>query len=44
LFSPAQVAEEFKKSDHLKTLISEYAANFGSVSERDRFAYVQVWP
>ncbi len=39
-----EVFEEFKQSDHLKTLISEYAGNFGTVSERDRFAYVQVWP
>ena len=43
-FASEEVFEEFKQSDHLKTLISEYAANFGTVSERDRFAYVQVWP
>jgi hypothetical protein len=31
-------------SDHLKTLIQEYDAQSGGVSERARSAYVQVWP
>ncbi len=34
----------FKSSDHLKTLVSEYDAHFGGVSDRARFAYTQVWP
>jgi hypothetical protein len=32
------------ESDHMKALKADYDANFGSVSERARFAYVQVWP
>jgi uncharacterized protein (TIGR02118 family) len=31
-------------SDHFKALKADYEANFGSVSERARFAYTQVWP
>lgn len=27
-----------------KTLVADYDAEFGGVSERARFAYVQVWP
>jgi hypothetical protein len=43
-FASEQVFEEFKASDHLKGLLSDYDASFGEVSRRDRFAYVQVWP
>jgi len=32
------------ESDHFKALRQEYDAKFGTVSERARFAYVQVWP
>ena len=32
------------ESDHMKTLKADYDAKFGSVSERARFAYTQVWP
>ncbi len=32
------------ESDHMKALKAEYDAKFGSVSERARFAYVQVFP
>ncbi len=31
-------------SDHMKQLRAEYDAHFGKVSDRARFAYVQVWP
>ena len=31
-------------SDHFKALKADYDAKFGSVSERTRFAYTQVWP
>jgi hypothetical protein len=31
-------------SEHFKGLRAEYDAHFGGVSERARFAYVQVWP
>lgn len=34
----------FMESDHLKELKAEYDARFGDVSQRERFAYVQVWP
>jgi hypothetical protein len=31
-------------SEHMKQLRADYDATFGPVSERARFAYVQVWP
>ena len=31
-------------SDHMKALRADYDAKFGPVSERARFAYVQVFP
>lgn len=32
------------ESDHMRELRADYDARFGAVSERERFAYVQVWP
>jgi hypothetical protein len=32
------------ESDHMKALRADYDAKFGSVSERARLAYVQVFP
>ncbi|HYB21552.1 MAG TPA: EthD family reductase [Thermodesulfobacteriota bacterium] len=32
------------ESDHFKALKADYDAKFGPVSERARFAYVQVFP
>lgn len=44
-FASEQVFDEFMASDHFKKdLIGEYEKNYGEVSERERFAYVQVWP
>jgi antibiotic biosynthesis monooxygenase (ABM) superfamily enzyme len=43
-FASEEVFRRFMESDHLKTLIKEYDANFGGVSQRARSAYVQVWP
>ena len=43
-FANEQVFEKFLASDHLKALRADYDANFGDVSERDGFGYVQVWP
>ena len=34
----------FQQSDTLQQLRREYDAEFGKTSERDVFAYVQVWP
>jgi len=34
----------FQKSDDLNQLIRDYNANFGEVSQRERSAYVQIWP
>jgi hypothetical protein len=34
----------FSKSKHLRDLKQDYDRWFGKVSERARFAYVQVWP
>jgi len=31
-------------SEHMKVLRADYDANFGAASERERFAYTQVWP
>jgi antibiotic biosynthesis monooxygenase (ABM) superfamily enzyme len=43
-FASEEVFQRFMASDHLKTLIEDYDANFGEDSERARSAYVQVWP
>jgi hypothetical protein len=43
-FASEEVFRRFMASEHLKTLIKEYDASFGGVSERARSAYVQVWP
>ncbi len=34
----------FLESEHFRKLKADYDARFGSVSERARFAYLQVWP
>jgi hypothetical protein len=36
--------QRFTESEHLKELVAEYDKHFGTVSERQRFAYTQVWP
>ena len=43
-FASEAVFERFQQSDHLKTLIKDYNASFGEVSQRERSAYVQIWP
>jgi antibiotic biosynthesis monooxygenase (ABM) superfamily enzyme len=43
-FASEETFRRFMGSEHLKTLIKEYDANFGGVSERAPSAYVQVWP
>jgi len=43
-FASEDVFRRFQASDHLKELVTEYNANFGEASERERSAYVQVWP
>jgi antibiotic biosynthesis monooxygenase (ABM) superfamily enzyme len=43
-FANEDVFRRFQESDHLKTLIKDYNASFGEASERERSAYVQVWP
>ena len=43
-FQDEATFREFQDSDHLRELKAEYETNFGAVSERERFAYVQVWP
>jgi antibiotic biosynthesis monooxygenase (ABM) superfamily enzyme len=43
-FANEAVFERFQQSDYLKDLIKEYDASFGKVSERERSAYVQIWP
>jgi hypothetical protein len=39
-----EVFKRFQQSDHLKTLIKDYDANFATASERERSAYVQIFP
>jgi len=43
-FESEETFQRFLKSDHLANLKKEYDAKFGTVSERVRSAYVQVWP
>jgi antibiotic biosynthesis monooxygenase (ABM) superfamily enzyme len=43
-FASEAVFRKFMESDHLRTLVKEYNANFGETSERERSAYVQIWP
>ena len=43
-FASEEVFKRFQQSDHLKTLVKDYDANFGTTSERERSAYVQIWP
>ncbi|MFQ5954503.1 MAG: DUF4286 family protein [Kiloniellales bacterium] len=43
-FESEETFQRFLDSDHLVELKAEYDASFGSVSERERSAYVQVWP
>ena len=42
-FASEEIFQRFRESDHLKALVKEYDANFAT-SERERSAYVQVWP
>jgi antibiotic biosynthesis monooxygenase (ABM) superfamily enzyme len=43
-FESEATFEAFQKSDHFAGLIHEYDINFGDDSERERQAYVQIWP
>jgi hypothetical protein len=43
-FANEAVFERFQQSDYLKQQIKDYNANFGEVSQRERSAYVQIWP
>jgi antibiotic biosynthesis monooxygenase (ABM) superfamily enzyme len=43
-FASEEVFKRFQGSDHLKTLVKEYDASFGTDSQRERAAYVQVFP
>jgi antibiotic biosynthesis monooxygenase (ABM) superfamily enzyme len=43
-FESEETLQHFLKSDHMTWLRKEYDAHFGGASERQRAAYVQVWP
>lgn len=43
-FASEEVFRRFESSEHFKELVAEYNANFGETSQRERSAYVQVWP
>jgi hypothetical protein len=43
-FASEEVFRKFEASDYFTELVKEYDAKFGTASERQRFAYVQVWP
>jgi hypothetical protein len=43
-FASEDIFRQFEKSDHFKTLVKDYNASFGETSERERSAYVQIWP
>ena len=43
-FANEAIFERFQQSDYFKELIKDYNANFGEVTQRERSAYVQIWP
>jgi antibiotic biosynthesis monooxygenase (ABM) superfamily enzyme len=43
-FENEETLRQFLDSDHMRWLRSEYDAHFAGASERQRAAYVQVWP
>jgi antibiotic biosynthesis monooxygenase (ABM) superfamily enzyme len=43
-FASEATFKRFQGSDHLKTLVNDYNASFGEASDRERSAYVQIWP
>jgi len=43
-FESEETFQKFLDSEHFAELKREYDAHFGGVSERERSAYVQVWP
>ncbi|HXE69292.1 MAG TPA: DUF4286 family protein [Hyphomicrobiaceae bacterium] len=43
-FASEEVFGRFLDSDHLKTLVRDYDANFGGASDRQRAGYVQIFP
>ncbi len=43
-FESEETLRQFLDSGHLAWLKKEYDAHFADVSERQRAAYVQVWP
>jgi antibiotic biosynthesis monooxygenase (ABM) superfamily enzyme len=43
-FENEETLHQFLKSDHFAWLKKETDAHFGDVCERQRAAYVQVWP
>ena len=43
-FESEETLRRFLESDDLARLKKEYDAHFGGVSDRQRAAYVQVWP
>jgi antibiotic biosynthesis monooxygenase (ABM) superfamily enzyme len=43
-FASEAAFKRFQDSDHLKTLVKDYNASFGEASDRQRSAYVQIWP
>jgi Domain of unknown function (DUF4286) len=43
-FASEEVFRRFLASDHLKTLVKDYDANFGGVSDRQRAGYLQIFP
>ncbi len=43
-FENEETFRKFLDSDHLVDLKASYDVNFGTVSEREGSAYVQIWP
>jgi len=39
-----EALRRFLDSDHMAWLRKEYDTHFGTVSERQRAAYIQIWP
>jgi antibiotic biosynthesis monooxygenase (ABM) superfamily enzyme len=43
-FASEEVFRTFEASDYFKQLVKDYNASFGEASQRERSAYVQIWP
>ena len=43
-FESEETYQRFRESDDLKELVRQYDAHFETTSQREQFAYTQIWP